>query len=252
VTGALLIEDQILVALRRVTRAIDLRSRMLLQDYGLTTPQLLTLLAVARLQPVTATAVAREVHLGQPTVTGILSRLERRGWIQRVRGERDRRSISISLTEAGQQALEKAPSLLAPRFREMFRQMQDWEQTQLLSSLQRLAQMMDAGLADEEEMLEAALPDPSPLSGDAGAAGVSAEVVAAQALASDTGTSVPVASMPAERELSPPAGADSWSGSQQVTGALPRPGCEEPMQLNPGQAAPGGPERSSLDHEATT
>ncbi len=157
-TGFLPIEDQILVALRRVTRAIDLRSRVLLHDHGLTTPQLLTLLAVARLQPVTAAAVAREVHLGQPTVTGILSRLERRGWIQRTRGERDRRSVSIRLTASGQMALDQAPSLLAPKFRERFRQLRDWEQTQLLSSLQRLAHLMDAGLADDEELLEPAVP----------------------------------------------------------------------------------------------
>src|SRR5690606_3976077 len=102
--------------------------------------------------------VAREVHLGQPTVTGILSRLERRGWIQRTRGERDRRSVSIRLTASGNNVLEQAPSLLAPGFRDQFHQMRDWEQTQLLSILQRLEQMMDAGLAGDDEWLERPAP----------------------------------------------------------------------------------------------
>jgi len=202
VPGALLIEDQILVALRRVTRAIDLRSRMLLQDHGLTTPQLLTLLAVARLQPVTATAVAREVHLGQPTVTGILSRLERRGWIQRARGERDRRSVSIRLTESGQQALEQAPSLLAPRFRERFRQLQDWEQTQLLSSLQRLAHMMDAGLADDDELLDPAMMAPSAASDAANDSAASAGEAGASELPEAEQASPPTASWPGIPERS--------------------------------------------------
>lgn len=242
VSGALPIEDQILVALRRVTRAIDLRSRTLLQDHGLTTPQLLTLLAVARLQPVTATAVAREVHLGQPTVTGILSRLERRGWIQRARAERDRRSVSISLTESGQQALEKAPSLLAPRFREMFRQLQDWEQTQLLASLQRLAQMMDAGLADEDELLEPAVPGP-PLAGVA-----VAEVIATLAVASEA-----LASMPADVVHTPPEPGDGWPGSQQTSGGLlSQPDVEAPPVPRPGEAATGEGVRSSTARNTTT
>jgi len=241
VSGALLIEDQILVALRRVTRAIDLRSRMLLQDHGLTTPQLLTLLAVARLQPVTATAVAREVHLGQPTVTGILSRLERRGWIQRARAERDRRSVSISLTESGRRALEKAPSLLAPRFREMFRQLQDWEQTQLLASLQRLAQMMDAGLAEEDELLEPALPG-APLAGNA-----AAEVIATIAVASEV-----VASMPADGEHIPPEAGAFWPGSQQASSSPPsQPEVEAPPALCPGEAATGEAARSWAARDTT-
>ncbi len=147
-SGVLPVEDQILVALRRATRAIDLRSRMLLQQNGLTSPQLLTLLAVARLQPVTATKVAREIHLGQPTVTGILARLERRGWIARTRGEPDGRSISIRLTPAGEESLSRAPSLLHPQFKSAFRQLREWEQTQLLASLQRLADMLDPELPD--------------------------------------------------------------------------------------------------------
>ena len=34
------LEDQVLVALRRITRAIDLHSRELMQEIGLTAPQL--------------------------------------------------------------------------------------------------------------------------------------------------------------------------------------------------------------------
>ena len=120
-----------------------MRSRMLLQGYGLTTPQLTTLLAIARLQPVTAGVVAREVHLGQSTITGILDRLERRGWIGRTRGEQDRRSVNLCLTDAGQRVLESAPSLLDDRFRTRLGELAQWERTQILATLQRIADMMD-------------------------------------------------------------------------------------------------------------
>ena len=102
------LEDQILVALRRITRAIDLRSRTLLQDYGLTAPQLTSLQAISRLQPAKASEIAQKIHLGHPTVTGILTRLEHRGLIQRTRAERDRRSIEVRLTDAGERVLRDA------------------------------------------------------------------------------------------------------------------------------------------------
>lgn len=138
------LEDQILAALRRITRAIDLRSRMLLQEFGLTAPQLAILAAIRQLQPVTAGRIAREVHLGQPTVTGVLNRLEKRGLIERVRGDHDRRSVNVSLTHQGEQISANAPSLLQDQFHEQLTKLQEWERTQILATLQRIADMMHA------------------------------------------------------------------------------------------------------------
>lgn len=138
------VEDQILVALRRITRAIDLHSRTLLRDYGLTAPQLTTLHAISRLQPVTAGGIAKEIHLGHPTVTGITDRLDRRGLIQRTRGEVDRRNVSISLTHEGRAVLKQAPSLLQEQFHDRLGQLAIWERTQILATLQHIADMMDA------------------------------------------------------------------------------------------------------------
>jgi DNA-binding MarR family transcriptional regulator len=159
------IEDQIVVSLRRIARAMDLWSRTLLQRYGLTTPQLTALLAIARLQPVTAGVVAREIHLGHSTVTGILDRLERRGWIGRARGDRDRRSLSLCLTAEGQRFLAGAPNLLQSGFGRRLAALEPWERTQILATLQRLAEMMDG--QDSEETAE-------PGSGHPGRAGAQA------------------------------------------------------------------------------
>jgi DNA-binding MarR family transcriptional regulator len=138
-------QEQILIALRRITRAIDLRSRSLLQDFGLTVPQLTAVQAVHRLQPVSTGAVATEIHLGRATVTGILDRLERQGLIRRARGQRDRRSVEITLTEEGEEVVHNALPLLRDQFRQRLAQLPDWETTQILATLQRIAEMMDAG-----------------------------------------------------------------------------------------------------------
>ncbi len=147
------LEDQVIVALRRITRAIDLHSRGLMQQVGLTTPQLAALQAIGRLQPITAGSLAKSIHLSQATLTGILTRLETRTLVSRVRSVSDRRTVVVELTEEGRAVLEDAPSLLQDRFRRELLKMQEWEQTQMLATLQRIAAMMDAEEIDAAPVL---------------------------------------------------------------------------------------------------
>lgn len=142
--SALGLEEHAIVALRRISRAIDLHSRALSQKHGLTGPQLTTLREIARVGPISAGDLARSVHLSQATITGILSRLERRAFIARNRSEHDRRSVLVSITPEGRNMVEAVPSPLQDRLREEFVKLDDWEQTNMLSALQRIAQMMGA------------------------------------------------------------------------------------------------------------
>ena len=138
------LEEQVIAALRRITRAIDLHSRLLLQKYGLTSPQLAALQAIRRMQPIAVGALAKQIHLSQATVTGILGRLESRGLAVRTRASQDRRSVLVELTEAGGKLVAEAPSLLQERFHRELSRLEQWEQTTILATLQRIASMMDA------------------------------------------------------------------------------------------------------------
>lgn len=141
---SLSIEQQIVAATRRIMRAVDIHSKRLVDRFGLTGPQLATLQEVERLDAASPTALARAVHLSQGTVTGILQRLEKRGLIERARSETDGRGVVIRLTGAGATLLTETPSLLQDRFREELRRLEDWERHQILSTLQRIAGLMDA------------------------------------------------------------------------------------------------------------
>jgi DNA-binding MarR family transcriptional regulator len=137
------VEDQIARALRQIGRAIDLHSRALLQLHGLTVPQLATLLEIERLQPVSAGTLANQIHLGSATLTGVLDRLEQRGLVCRTRHAGDRRSILLNLTDLGTELFASAPSQLCDSFSQRLAQLPEWEQTNILSTLQRIADMME-------------------------------------------------------------------------------------------------------------
>ena len=138
------LEEDILASIRRIVRAVDLRSRALVRGHRVTGPQLVTLREVARMGPVSVSALARAISLSQPTVTGILHRLEAAGLIRRERSERDRRAILSTVTAQGGRVLKDAPSLLQDRFLRELARLEEWERTQMLATLQRIAAMMDA------------------------------------------------------------------------------------------------------------
>lgn len=141
-------EDQIVAAIRQIIRAVDIHSRQLMEIHGLTGPQLAVLQETMRLGPTSPTCLARAVHLSQATVTGILQRLQLRSLISRTPSPADRRSVVVSITPEGEALLSASPSQLQDRFRDALSNLEGWERLQILSTLQRVATLMDADTID--------------------------------------------------------------------------------------------------------
>jgi DNA-binding MarR family transcriptional regulator len=136
------ISDGVLINLRRIIQAIDLHSRQLARQHGITTPQLLILKQVQSESTVTVSQLAKQVSLKQATVTDILNRLERKGLVRRRKYSTDRRQVWIEETDAGRKLLEAAPSPLQETFLDKFEDQDIWKQTMILSSLQLLSSLM--------------------------------------------------------------------------------------------------------------
>ncbi|MCB1616694.1 MAG: MarR family transcriptional regulator [Pseudomonadales bacterium] len=146
--------DEVLIALRRVIRATDIFSRHLMKSSGLTAPQLLVMQTIRNESRTTGSALAKRVSVSQATLTTILDRLENKGYINRERSENDKRKVMVSLTDAGLDAIKGSPQPLQESFIRQFQNLQDWEKTQIISSLQRVAQMMDAQHLDASPVLD--------------------------------------------------------------------------------------------------
>lgn len=146
-------DEELLVALRKVIRAIDMRSRQLSKEVGLTGPQLLILQKVGKENGVMVREIADDINLSSATVTNILDRMEARELVQRIRSTQDKRKVGVFLTEIGKKALETAPLPLQEHFTNRFNALQDWEQNQMVSTLQRIALMMDAQDVDASPLL---------------------------------------------------------------------------------------------------
>lgn len=148
-----MIED-VLISLRRIIRALDLHSKHLVKTTGLTTAQLLLMQTVREKDAMTIGELANDIHLSQATVTTILDRLEARRLLLREGSKEDKRKVHIRLTDEGREIIAHAPVPLQAHFIEQFSRLEPWEQSLMLSSLQRIAQMMDAGEIDASPILE--------------------------------------------------------------------------------------------------
>ncbi len=153
--------NDVLIALRRVIRATDLHSKHLAKTTGLTAPQILLLQTIRDhdKDSLTIGEIAAQMSLSQATVTTILDRLEKRELVYRERSNEDKRKVHARLTEIGRSTLARAPMPLQDQLTNQFNQLEAWEQSMIISSLQRIAHMMDAQDIDASPVLDVGVLD---------------------------------------------------------------------------------------------
>jgi DNA-binding MarR family transcriptional regulator len=83
--------------LERVSKRIESR-------LGLTIPQRLSLLLIGRSPGILASELAAILHLHRGTLSGVLRRLEKGGYIERAVSAEDGRRVGLTLTRAGRTA----------------------------------------------------------------------------------------------------------------------------------------------------
>lgn len=143
-----------LVALRRILRVTEFNVRKLAEQSDLTTSQLLVMQNLARASKALPSAIARAIDVKQATVTALVNKLEDEGLVSRRRDTEDRRRVWIELTDAGQSTLKKSPDLLQSRFEHGFEQLQEWEQAMIITTLERVAALLDAEDIDAAPILD--------------------------------------------------------------------------------------------------
>ncbi|MEZ4576634.1 MAG: hypothetical protein R2875_01105 [Desulfobacterales bacterium] len=90
----------------------------------------------------------------------------------RERGRQDKRRVMVQVTKAGKTLLENAPPVMQESFLKKFNKIDPWEQTMILSALQRLVSMMDAKEISAAPFLSAAsIPVETAEKGSAGRVG---------------------------------------------------------------------------------
>ena len=145
---------RILHAIRQIIQRIDVDSRKLAARHQITGPQLIALIAVVEKGPISAAGIAKQIYVSPSTLVGILDRLEAKGLIQRRRGERDRRVVHVSTTDAGRALVAEAPYPLQHSLCRALERLSVRQQKQTATSLDRLVLLLGAEDIEAEPVLQ--------------------------------------------------------------------------------------------------
>ncbi len=107
----------ILINIRKIVRSINLESKRIQKDYGVSIPQVLCLNYLHHSPNFQSpqSSIKAFLNLNSSTVSGIIQRLERKGLIARLPKTGDKRVTNVVLTAVGENLLNDIPPLLHDR-----------------------------------------------------------------------------------------------------------------------------------------
>ncbi len=126
---------------RRLNRMMHGRLKPMHLDVSVA--QLSVLRLVAEQGPMRVSDVAREVGLSASSVTGLFDRLEADGYIERRRGQEDRREVTVHLTDEARRMLEEAQAQIVIEVERLFAPLSDEDLETITRLIAKLVQHVE-------------------------------------------------------------------------------------------------------------
>ena len=140
----------VIYLMRRLRQTEERHSKEMNKKFSVSAPQVACLLALLDDGPMSPSQIAKKIMVESSTVTGIIDRLEQKGLVARTRISRDRRVITVELTEAGRRLAENAPPPIQQKIVKGLSKIDEAERAQIIRTLNKLTEMVDADDVDEE------------------------------------------------------------------------------------------------------
>lgn len=137
--------SEIMISVRKIVRAINLESKRVEKNFGISIPQLLTLKYLKEKPDYKTTmrSLREFLSLNASTVTGIVSRLEAKGFVARLPDPTDKRSTPIVLTSKGDELIKKTNVSLHEKISKNLEALNDEEYGAIADSFQTIINFLN-------------------------------------------------------------------------------------------------------------
>lgn len=137
----------ILIRIRKIVRSINLESKKIEKEYGVSIPQVLCLNFLHQSPNYQSTQgeIRKFLNLNSSTISGIINRLEKKGYLARLPKSGDKRIVNIALTSAGDNLLKQIPSLLHEQLSKRLQTLDEQKLKSVEESLNTLVDLLDIG-----------------------------------------------------------------------------------------------------------
>jgi len=134
-----------MISVRKIVRAINLESKRVEKNFGISIPQLLTLKYLKEKPDYKTTmrSLREFLSLNASTVTGIVSRLETKGFIARLPDPSDKRSTPIVLTSKGDDLIKKTDLSLHEKISKNLEALNEEEYSAIVESFQTIINFLN-------------------------------------------------------------------------------------------------------------
>jgi MarR family transcriptional regulator, organic hydroperoxide resistance regulator len=131
-------------SLRRIFKALQNYSHEVSHRYGITGPQLWVLKTVFKDGELPLGELSQKMYLHPSTITGVVNRLEKKGYVSRDRDQEDRRVVMVQLTPKGKRLVKRAPNPVQGKMIHGLRQLRKEKLEFIHESVQTLVEIMEA------------------------------------------------------------------------------------------------------------
>ncbi|MBW2009448.1 MAG: MarR family transcriptional regulator [Deltaproteobacteria bacterium] len=133
----------IIFSIRRLMQARELYKKELNKKYQISASQLNCLISLYENGPLPPSQIAKHMLVESSTVTGVVDRLERKGFVIRTRSSSDRRVITVQLTPEGEAMAKSAPPPIQQKILDGLSALSDEETASIAHALRTLTSMLD-------------------------------------------------------------------------------------------------------------
>ena len=106
--GSMMLENQLCLPLYAAARRVVSCYTPFLKPLGITYTQYITMMVMWEQKEITVKALGEKLFLDSGTMTPVLKSLESKGYVTRKRSKTDERSVSVFLTDCGEELKDKA------------------------------------------------------------------------------------------------------------------------------------------------
>ena len=129
------IAEEISVLMPVIARRILLQ---FFQSVHITQTQIFTITILFEQAPCRLSELSKKMNISAPTVTGIIDRLERLSYVQRIPDQNDRRAINVRLTKKGVKIAKKLRFTLKEKWQDLLSKLPPDDRENYLKILRKI------------------------------------------------------------------------------------------------------------------
>ncbi|QBH95521.1 homoprotocatechuate degradation operon regulator HpaR [Limnobaculum zhutongyuii] len=141
--------ESLTIALLQAREAAMGFFRPILNEYNLTEQQWRIIRVLAEMHSCDFHLLAKQTCILRPSLTGILSRMERDGLIIRLKPLNDQRKLYVSLTDKGHQVYQQAKQHIEKGYRQIESSFSEEKLGELMVLLERFIAVVDNGNSEQ-------------------------------------------------------------------------------------------------------